>query len=113
MSPQPGVALPAAGKEVTDAMGKAVASHCAGVQLQPLERYAFYEEARTCYAVVQCLERRPYGNVRRGPMCHCVHAPAWTAPSPPWQVILQKGVVGPDGNDLKPEAEPAAKKMKK
>lgn len=92
MCPQPGVALPAAGKEVTDAMAKVIASHADGMQMQPLERFGFYEESRACYAVVQCLERRPYGNV-----------------------ILQKGVVGPDGKDLKPQAaapEPAKKKQK-
>ena len=43
--------------------------------------------------IVECLERRPYGNV-----------------------VLTKGVVGPDGKDLKPEAPagpPAAKKARK
>ena len=55
-----------------------VAKH-SGVELKPLERFSFYEEARKSYAVVQVLERRPYGNV-----------------------ILQKGVIGPDGKDLKP-----------
>ena len=40
---------------------------------------SFYEEAKSCFAVIQCLERRPYGNV-----------------------ILWKGCVGPDGLDLKP-----------
>ena len=57
------------------------------------ERFAFYDEARSAYAIVQCLERRPYGNV-----------------------VLTKGVVGPDGKDLKPEAPagpPAAKKARK
>ena len=44
-----------------------------------IERYAFYEEAKNCFAVVHTLERRPYGNV-----------------------ILVKGVIGPDGNDLRP-----------
>jgi L-fucose mutarotase/ribose pyranase (RbsD/FucU family) len=42
-------------------------------------RFKFYEEARGCYAIVQVLERRPYGNV-----------------------VLTKGVVGPDGKDLMP-----------
>ena len=48
--------------------------------------------AGTCFAVIQVLERRPYG---------CV--------------MLTKGVVGPDGKDLKPEPEgaPAKKKAKK
>ena len=41
--------------------------------------FKFYEEARGCYAIVQVLERRPYGNV-----------------------VLTKGVVGPDGKDLMP-----------
>jgi L-fucose mutarotase len=59
-------------------MRAAIAEH-SDAKIGPLERFAFYEEARKCYAVVQTLERRPYGNA-----------------------ILQKGVVGPDGNDLKP-----------
>ena len=48
--------------------------------MRPQERFDFYDSARECFAVVQTMERRPYGNV-----------------------ILQKGVVGPDGKDLVPE----------
>lgn len=36
------------------------------------------EEEKNCFAVVHTMERRPYGNV-----------------------ILVKGVIGPDGNDLR------------
>ena len=79
MAPQPGVALPPAGQEVTDALKATIEAHCPGVNIQPCERFSFYTEARECYAVVQTLERRPYGNV-----------------------ILTKGVIGPDGKDLKP-----------
>jgi len=79
MSPQEGVALPPAGVEVRDALKATISKHCSGVNISPCDRFAFYEQARGCYAIVQCLERRPYGNV-----------------------ILTKGVVGPDGNDLKP-----------
>ena len=93
MSPSPGVALPPAGREVTDALKATIVKHCPGVSVTPCERFAFYDEARSAYAIVQCLERRPYGNV-----------------------VLTKGVVGPDGKDLKPEAPagpPAAKKARK
>ena len=45
----------------------------------PVEQFSFYDQARTCFAVVQTLEQRPYANV-----------------------ILQKEVIGPDGQDLKP-----------
>ena len=38
-----------------------------------------YEQAKECYAVIQTMERKPYGNV-----------------------ILYKGCVGTDGKDLKP-----------
>ena len=85
MSPQAGVALPPAGKEVIDAAKKVISKHCKGVSITPVERFSFYDEARSCFAVVQCLERRPYGNI-----------------------VLTKGVVGPDGNDLKPEAAAAS-----
>jgi len=44
-----------------------------------MERFSFYDEAKTCFAVIQTMERRPYGNV-----------------------ILSKGCVGPDGDDLRP-----------
>ena len=79
MAPSPGVDLPPEGKEVHQQLMASIDLHAKGVNIQPLERFAFYEEARKCFAVVQTLERRPYGNV-----------------------ILQKGVVGPDGRDLKP-----------
>lgn len=32
-------------------------------QIQPLERFAFYDRAATCFAVVQTGERRLYGNI--------------------------------------------------
>ena len=81
MSPQPGVAMPEAGVEVIHDMKAAMVQHNTAndINAQPLDRFAFYEEARTCFAVVQTAERRPYGNA-----------------------ILTKGVIGPDGNDLKP-----------
>lgn len=79
MAPSPGIELPPSGQEVLDQAKESIQMHAADVKMGPIERFAFYEEARSCFAVVQTLERRPYGNV-----------------------ILQKGVVGPDGNDLKP-----------
>ena len=78
MAPQAGVVMPPAGMEVLAALLLAIQKH-ADVNVKPIERFGFYEEARTCFAVVQTLERRPYANV-----------------------ILTKGVVGPDGKDLKP-----------
>ncbi|CAK0807244.1 unnamed protein product, partial [Prorocentrum cordatum] len=78
MSPQEGVELPPAGKKVHATVQAALDKHC-GVKMQPLDRFAFYERAKKAFAVVQTMERRPYG-------CY----------------ILKKGVVGPDGNDLKP-----------
>eukprot|EP00536_Pseudo-nitzschia_multiseries_P009690 jgi/Psemu1/306760/fgenesh1_kg.278_\ len=79
MAPSPGNELPPAGVEVLDAMKSAIKEHAPDANIGPIERFSFYDEARSCYAVVQTLERRPYGNA-----------------------VLQKGVVGPDGNDLKP-----------
>lgn len=46
-----------------------------------LERFAFYERARTAFALVRTLERRPYGNV-----------------------FLKKGVLTPDGELMTPES---------
>mmetsp|Transcript_8129 Transcript_8129/g.17519 ORF Transcript_8129/g.17519 Transcript_8129/m.17519 type:complete len:159 (-) Transcript_8129:972-1448(-) len=79
MAPSPGNELPPEGVEVLDALKSAIKEHAPDAGIGPIERFAFYEEARSCYAVVQTLERRPYGNA-----------------------VLQKGVVGPDGKDLKP-----------
>ena len=45
-----------------------------------IERFRFYEEARGCVAVFATLERRPYANM-----------------------ILLKGVLGPDGAVVRPE----------
>jgi L-fucose mutarotase len=78
MGPQEGVALPPLGAEV-HAQGKEAIRAYAPVEITPLERFSFYDRANKAFAVVQTLERRPYGNF-----------------------ILKKGVVGPDGNDLKP-----------
>mmetsp|Transcript_27361 Transcript_27361/g.40462 ORF Transcript_27361/g.40462 Transcript_27361/m.40462 type:complete len:160 (+) Transcript_27361:35-514(+) len=80
MGPQDGVQMPPAGEEVVGALKAAIWENCGSdAKVEPLERFAFYEEAKTCFAVVQTMERRPYGNV-----------------------ILTKGVIGPDGLDLKP-----------
>lgn len=79
MAPQEGVELPAEGEEVHNQMRIAIHKHCGECQIKPIERFSFYEEANKCFAVVQTMERRPYGNV-----------------------ILIKGCVGPDENDLRP-----------
>ena len=80
--PQPnkGDTLPVLAAEVHAEGAAVLEKHAAGVAVGPIERFDFYERARSCFAVVQCSgERRPYGNF-----------------------VLTKGVVGPDGNDLKP-----------
>jgi L-fucose mutarotase len=80
MSPQDGVEMPPAGVQVIRELKQAITQQANdNVNIQPLERFQFYDEARTCFAIVQTMERRPYGNV-----------------------ILTKGVIGPDGNNLKP-----------
>lgn len=79
MAPQSGVAMPPAGLLVADACAQTVLRRCPGASISFIERYKFYDEARNTFAVVQTLERRPYGNC-----------------------ILVKGVIGPDGQDLKP-----------
>lgn len=79
MAPQEGVEMPRAGYEVINATQYAIVDHCPNARVKPKERFKFYEEAKGCFAVIQTMERRPYGNV-----------------------ILTKGCVGPDGLDLKP-----------
>jgi len=79
MAPQDNVEMPPDGQEVVDALTAAIKESCADATIEPLERFSFYDEAKTCFAVVQTLERRPYGNV-----------------------ILTKGCVDKNGQDLKP-----------
>jgi len=80
MAPQEGVEMPPAGVEVVTALKNAIFENCGGdTRIDPMERFSFYDEAKTCFAVIQTMERRPYGNV-----------------------ILSKGCVGPDGDDLRP-----------
>lgn len=77
MVPSPGNELPPLGKEVHD---EALAALGSGFGVESIERFDFYAAANEAFAVFQCTgERRPYG---------CF--------------LLAKGVVGPDGNDLKP-----------
>mmetsp|Transcript_31093 Transcript_31093/g.79944 ORF Transcript_31093/g.79944 Transcript_31093/m.79944 type:complete len:162 (+) Transcript_31093:86-571(+) len=81
MSPQAGSQLPPLGVEVHAAVKAALLeTGNEGVSFEAIDRFEFYERARKGFAVVQAVgERRPYG---------CF--------------ILKKGVVGPDGLDLKP-----------
>lgn len=79
MAPSEGVALPVEGAVVHAEIEAAVHSVAADINVHQIERFSFYDEARSCFAIVQTLERRPYANV-----------------------VLQKGVIGPDGKDLKP-----------
>ena len=57
MSPSPGVALPPAGREVTDALKATIVKHCPGVSVTPCERFAFYLRrgalSLRTYAIVQ------------------------------------------------------------
>ncbi len=79
MAPQEGLALDRKGKEVTEALKECIMEHAGpDAKVCPMERFTFYDESRTCFAVVQTLERRPYGNV-----------------------IVTKGCVGADGKDLR------------
>ena len=61
MAPQKGIEMPPAGVEVVTAMKDAIGEHCEGAKIEPIERFSFYKEAESCFAVVQTLERRPYG----------------------------------------------------
>mmetsp|Transcript_636 Transcript_636/g.1263 ORF Transcript_636/g.1263 Transcript_636/m.1263 type:complete len:160 (-) Transcript_636:432-911(-) len=80
MAPQSGGTMPPAGIEVVSALKEAIVEHCGSdTNIEPVERFSFYGEAKACFAVIQTMERRPYGNV-----------------------ILTKGCVGPDGADLRP-----------
>ena len=79
MAPEPGLEMPPLGVEVINMGQEAISKECNGAEFQPVDRMAFYGKARKAFAIIQTGERRPYGNF-----------------------LIQKGVVGPDGNDLRP-----------
>ena len=80
MAPQDGVVMPLEGTQVIDELISTIAvASSPDVIISAAERFQFYDEAKKCFAIVQTLELRPYGNS-----------------------ILVKGVIGPDGKDLKP-----------
>ena len=78
--------LPAAAEEVqsqvTDVVFESIGADARDeiLGVRPLTRFRFYDEAKTCFAVIQTSERRPYANF-----------------------IFTKGAIGPDGQDLLPE----------
>jgi L-fucose mutarotase len=53
MAPAHGHDLPHEGAHALADMQNALSRHCAGVELAPVERFAFYEEARKSFAVVR------------------------------------------------------------
>ena len=64
MTPQEGASLPPAGVEVVFALKGEIARRCrSDARVDPIERFAFYEEARGCFALIRTMERRPYRNV--------------------------------------------------
>jgi L-fucose mutarotase len=68
------VGQPDAEQPIFDEFRKVIAAReGAGFRLASLERFAFYERAKACFAVVSTGERRLYGNI-----------------------ILKKGIVRPD-----------------
>ena len=73
MAPQEGVDMPPEGEQVINELKSVIATASSpDVNVSPVERFQFYDEAKKCFAIVQTLERRPYGNA-----------------------ILVKGVMGP------------------
>merc|ERR1712083_1142104 len=60
MSPSEGIELPPTGQKVHATVQAAINKH-SDIQMKPLERFEFYERANKAFAVVQTMERRPYG----------------------------------------------------
>ena len=67
------VGKPKAAPEIYGLFQKVIDKHEKGFRIAPIERFAFYERARSCFAIVATGERRFYGNL-----------------------ILTKGVLPPD-----------------
>mmetsp|Transcript_105341 Transcript_105341/g.209356 ORF Transcript_105341/g.209356 Transcript_105341/m.209356 type:complete len:170 (+) Transcript_105341:52-561(+) len=81
MVPDEGIALPELGTQVHTKVLEAIRVHTPDYgEMEAIPRTSFYDVSRTCFGVVQTMERRPYG---------CF--------------IITKGVVGPDGKDFKPD----------
>ncbi|MEI9402535.1 RbsD/FucU family protein [Mesorhizobium argentiipisi] len=55
---QPETSLP-----IYDEFKRTIAAHQEGIQMATLERSAFYERARACFAVIATGELRAYGNL--------------------------------------------------
>ena len=63
MAPTPGDDLPPLGAEAHAQGTASIQAHAPGVNVVGLERFAFYERAKSAYAIVQAVgERRPYAN---------------------------------------------------
>ena len=80
MCPDQGLTMPAEGRQVVDECILAIKRHSGDVHIAPRHRSDFYGEARKVFFVLQTVERRPYANF-----------------------VVKKGVIGPDGKDLKPK----------
>ena len=73
-----------------------------GVSIEPLDRYAFYERSEQAFAIVQYESAIPercgaFALTHMDHCCRCVDERR-----PYGNVVLKKGVVGPDGKDLMP-----------
>ena len=81
MAPGGKIPLPMEGAQVRNAAQDSLSSAGFIGQFTLEDRFAFYDAAKTAFAVVQTAERRPYGNI-----------------------ILTKGSLGSDGRNQRPEA---------
>ena len=62
MAPQEGAALPPVRVEVVFALKGEIARRCGSDgRVDPIKRFAFYEEVRVCFTLIRTMKRRPYG----------------------------------------------------
>jgi L-fucose mutarotase/ribose pyranase (RbsD/FucU family) len=103
--------MPSEGTQALLEMQSVISKHCPEIQLQPVDRFEFYEQARRSFAVV-ALHVFLFCMCLFFIVCACLLAPFILTLSLPQihtlerrpyaNVLLTKGVVGADGRDLKP-----------
>lgn len=66
--------LRTAGEEVHDGIKTALEKHAPGVNVQPLDRFAFYDRADKAFAIVQCVGERVRSRII--PLACCAACPS-------------------------------------
>jgi L-fucose mutarotase/ribose pyranase (RbsD/FucU family) len=98
-----GHAMPPEGAQALADIQTAISKHCPDVQLAPVDRFEFYEQARRSFAVVRSRARYHASSPASSSLFKLISLQIHTLERRPYaNVLLTKGVVGADGRDMKP-----------